>query len=135
MIKSTTKPATKPATANLDELLPTPPSEHTVETGSIRKRSSFGRTLYYIDSTRERAVKGPGQLLGIVKFMLDNGITSPDTAMQGSAIGRAAVESGHVATNKLTGEVIFAYYARWLEREYGMEHSATIHAATNKQMA
>lgn len=114
----------------------TPPTKHTTQVGTgIRKKSSFGKTLYYIDPKRTRSPKGPNQMLGMVKYMLDKGITSPSKAKQGSEIGRNAVEEGYVVTAKLTGEVIFAYYIRRMEREQGVEHAATIHAKTGKKMA
>lgn len=113
----------------------TPPSVHTTSTGDIRKRSSFGRTFYYIDTTRSRSSKGPGQMKGLVKWMLDNEITSPERAMQGSLIGESAVADGYVVTAKLTGAVIFAYYIRKMEQEQGVEHRATIHNRTGKHMA
>ena len=112
----------------------TPPTPHTVEQGSIHKRSSFGKTFYYIDPERTRSAKGPNQLKGIVKWMLDNDVTSPANARQGSEIGRLAVEDGYVVTAKLTGEVIFAYYVREMQKNHGMEHAATLHAKTGKRM-
>ena len=119
-----------------DEVEPTPPSSHTVEVGEgIRKRSSFGKTMYFIDPARERAAKGPAQMLGIIKWMLDNEIDSPAKAMQGAEIGAKAVEDGYVITAKLTGPVIFAYYVRRMEKEQGVEHAATLHAKTGKKMA
>lgn len=117
-----------------DEIVATPPSEHTADNATIRPKSSFGKTMYYIDLSRERLVKGPGQLLGIIKYMIDHDITSAENAMQGAEIGRLAVASGYVTTAKLTGEVIFAYYIRRMEREFGIEHAATIHAKTGKRM-
>ena len=113
----------------------TPPTQHTVEVGSIRPKSSFGKTLYYVDLKRQRASKGPQQLRDMVQWMLDNGITSPEKAMQGAVIGSRAVADGTVKTNKLTGPVIFAYYIRRMEKEFGVEHHATIHAKTGKVMA
>ena len=112
----------------------TPPTEHTVDAGTIRKKSSFGKTMYYIDTVRVRDTKGPGQLLGMIKFMIEAGITSPETAVQGSVIGQRAVAEGYVTTAKLTGEVIFAYYIRRMETNYGVEHSKTVHAKTGKVM-
>jgi len=109
-------------------------SEHTEEQGQLRKKSSFGRTMYYVDPKREWAKKGPNQMLGIRKWMIENKITSPATAMQGAEIGRKAVADGFVVTAKLTGEVIFAYYIRRMEKECGVEHAATIHAKTGKKM-
>lgn len=117
-----------------EEIIPSPPTPHTVEQGSIHKRSSFGKTFYYIDPERTRSPKGPNQLKGIIKWMLDNGITSPATAMQGSEIGKLAVEDGYVVTAKLSGPVIFAYYVRVMQKEHGMEHSKTVHAKTGKRM-
>lgn len=114
----------------------TPPSAHTTDTGEgIRKRSSFGKTYYYVDTKRQREPKGPNQMLGIIKWMIENKVTSPAAAMQGAEIGRRAVEDGHVKTAKLTGEVIFAYYIRRMEREQGIEHAKTVHAKTGKKMA
>lgn len=114
----------------------TPPTEHTVDTGEgIRSRSSFGKTFYYVDLTRVRNPKGPNQLKGMIQYMIDKGITSPETAQQGASIGLAAVLEGYVQTNKLTGPVIFAYYIRRMEQEFGVEHAKTIHAKTGKQMA
>ena len=119
-----------------DEEVATPPSEHTTDVGDgIRRRSSFGKTMYYIDPSRQRLSKGPNQMLGLVKYMLDKGITTPQKAQQGSSIGEAAVREGYVVTAKLTGPVIFAYYIRRMEREQGVEHAATIHAKTGKKMA
>jgi len=118
-----------------DEIQATPASSHTTETGSIRKKSSFGRTMYYIDKKRTRSPKGPNQMLGIIKWMLDNEITSPNKAMQGSEIGTRALQDGYVISAKLTGPVIFAYYIRRMEREQGVEHAATLHAKTGKKMA
>lgn len=117
-----------------EEIIPDPATEHTVDAGSIRKKSSFGKTLYYIDTARVRDTKGPGQLLGMVKFMIEKGITSPDTAEQGSIIGERAVAEGYVSTNKLTGAVIFAYYIRRMESRFGVEHAKTVHAKTGKVM-
>jgi hypothetical protein len=117
------------------EVVPTPPTEHTLDVASIRPRSSFGKTFYYVDLERDRAVKGPNQLLGMIKFMIENGITSPETARQGAEIGAQAVADGYVTTAKLTGEVIFAYYIRRMEKEFGIEHAKTVHAKTNKIMA
>jgi hypothetical protein len=124
---------TKTKTNEVEEA--TPASAHTVETGSIRKKSSFGRTMYYIDPERDRLAKGPNQMLGLVKYMLDKGITTPEKAMQGSVIGQNAVDEGYVITAKLTGPVIFAYYIRRMEREQGVEHAKTLHAKTGKRMA
>jgi hypothetical protein len=127
---------TDKSTPSSDEQIEaTPASSHTTETGSIRKKSSFGRTMYYIDTTRQRLPKGPNQMMGIVKWMLDNKITSANKAMQGSEIGTRAIEDGYVVTAKLTGPVIFAYYIRRMEREQGVEHAATLHAKTGKKMA
>ena len=113
----------------------TPPTQHTVEVGSIRPKSSFGKTFYYVDLKRVRASKAPQQLRDMIQYMIDQKITSPEAAMQGAAIGAAAVASGAVKTNKLTGPVIFAYYIRRMEKEHGVEHHQTIHAKTNKVMA
>lgn len=113
---------------------PTPPTAHTVEQGSIHKRSSFGRTFYYIDPTRTRSTKGPNQLKGIIKWMLDNNVTSPERARNGAEIGTLAVEDGYVVTAKLTGPVIFAYYVREMQKNHGVEHAKTLHAKTGKQM-
>jgi hypothetical protein len=112
----------------------TPSSKHTEESGSIRKKSSFGKTFYYIDAKRDRLSKGPNQMLGIVKWMIENNIGSEKNALQGAEIGRRAVADGFVVTAKLTGEVIFAYYIRRMEREQGLEHAKTVHAKTNKVM-
>lgn len=109
--------------------------ERTDNNGSVRARSSFGRTNYYIDPTRARLAKGPKQMLDLVKWMIDNGVTTPSKAMQGSTIGTLAVESGAVVTNKLTGPVIFAYYARRMEKEQGMVLLNVVHAKTGKVMA
>jgi hypothetical protein len=113
----------------------TPPTKHTVDVGSIRPKSSFGRTFYYVDTKRVRSTKGPAQLQGMIKWMIDNGVTSAETAMQGALIGSKAIEDGFVLTNKLTGPVIFAYYIRRMEAEFGVEHHQTVHARTNKVMA
>lgn len=113
----------------------TPPTQHTVDVGSIRPKSSFGKTFYYVDLKRVRATKGPQQLRDMVQWMIDNGVTSPETAMQGAVIGYRAVADGTVKTNKLTGPVIFAYYVRRMEKEFGVEHHQTVHAKTNKVMA
>ena len=118
-----------------DEVMVTPPTAHTVEVGSIRPKSSFGKTFYYVDTKRITATKGPGQLKGIIKWMIENGCTSPETAKQGAEIGRRAVADGFVETAKLTGEVIFAYYVRRMEAEFGVEHHQTVHAKTGKIMA
>lgn len=118
------------------EVVATPPSRHTADVGEgIRKRSSFGKTYYFVDPKRDRLEKGPGQMLGLIKWMIDNKITSPAKAMQGSEIGERAVKDGFVKTAKLTGPVIFAYYIRRMEREQGVEHAKTLHAKTNKKMA
>lgn len=121
-------------TVTEQEIIPDPATEHTVDAGDIRKKSSFGKTMYYIDPARVRDTKGPGQLLGMVKFMIEKGMTSPDTAEQGSVIGTRAVAEGYVSTNKLTGAVIFAYYIRRMEAKFGVEHAKTIHAKTGKVM-
>ena len=114
----------------------TPPSSHTIKVGTdIRKKSSFGKTYYYVDPKRERLSTGPNQMIGIIKWMIDNKITSANKAIQGAEIGRRAVQDGYVKTAKLTGEVIFAYYIRRMEKEQGVEHSKTLHAKTNKRMA
>ena len=68
-------------------------------------------------------------------LVVENGVTSPETAMQGAVIGYRAVADGTVKTNKLTGPVIFAYYVRRMEKEFGVEHHQTVHAKTNKVMA
>jgi len=112
----------------------TPPTQHTVAAGDIRAKSSLGRTFYYVDLSRERASKGPNQLKGIIAWMIANGVTSEANALQGAEIGRRAVADGNVATEKLTGEVIFAYYIRRMEREFGVEHAKTLHAKTGKRM-
>jgi len=112
----------------------TPPTEHTVDAGSIRARSSFGRTFYYVDPARERSQKGPNQMKGIIKWMIDNGVTSDAAALQGAEIGQRAIDDGYVVTAKLTGPVIFAYYIRRMEREQGVEHAKTLHAKTGKRM-
>ena len=114
---------------------PTKPTSHTKRTGQVRKKTSFGKTYYFVDPSRVRAEGGPAQLRGLVKYMVDNGITSDATAMQGSEIGAKAVEEGFVKTTKLTGPVIFAYYVRRMEAEYGVEHAKTEHAKTGKIMA
>lgn len=116
------------------EEVATPSSKHTEAGGEIRKRSSFGRTFYFVDPKRERLSKGPNQMLGIIKWMIDNKVTSDAKALQGAEIGRRAVEDGYVKTAKLTGEVIFAYYIRRMEREQGVEHAKTVHAKTGKTM-
>ena len=113
----------------------TPPTSHTVEVGSIRPKSSFGKTFYYVDLKRVRATKGPQQLRDMVQYMIDCGMTSPETAAQGAVIGTLAVASGAVKTNKLTGPVIFAYYVRRMEAEFGVEHHQTVHAKSGKVMA
>lgn len=113
----------------------TPPTQHTVDVGSIRPKSSFGKTFYYVDLKRARASKGPQQLRDMIQFMIDSGMTSPETAAQGAAIGTLAVATGAVKTNKLTGPVIFAYYVRRMEKEFGVEHHQTVHAKSGKVMA
>jgi hypothetical protein len=118
-----------------EELVATPPSAHTTDVASIRPRSSFGKTFYYVDLKRTRTDKGPNQLKGIIKWMIDNEVTSPETAMNGAEIGTRAVNDGYVVTAKLTGPVIFAYYIRRMEKEFGIEHHATVHAKTGKVMA
>jgi len=126
--------STEPTELPAEEVQPTPPTNHTVEAGDIRAKSSFGRTFYYVDVNRERATKGPNQLKGIIAWMLANKVTSEAMALQGAEIGRRAVADGFVATEKLTGEVIFAYYVRRMEREFGVEHAKTLHAKTGKRM-
>lgn len=113
----------------------TPPTQHTVDVGSIRPKSSFGKTFYYVDTTRTRATKGPQQLRDMVEWMIENKVTSPERAMQGAEIGTLAVATGKVKTNKLTGPVIFAYYVRRMEKEFGVEHHQTVHAKSGKVMA
>jgi hypothetical protein len=119
----------------VEEVIVTPPTQHTVDVGSIRPKSSFGKTFYYVDLTRQRATKGPQQLRDMVQWMIENKVTSPETAMQGAEIGTKAVADGTVKTNKLTGPVIFAYYVRRMEKEFGVEHHQTVHAKTGKVMA
>lgn len=115
---------------------PTPPTPHTVDVGvGIRSRSSFGKTFYYIDPKRVRATKGPNQLRGIIDWMLKHEVTSPENALQGSEIGTRAVADGYVVTEKLTGPVIFAYYIRRMEKDWGVEHAVTIHAKSGQPMA
>lgn len=128
-----TKSKIAPVVDQVEEI--TPPTSHTVDVGSIRPKSSFGKTFYYVDTSRVRATKGPQQLRDMVQFMIDQGMTSPETARQGAEIGTLAVVSGQVKTNKLTGPVIFAYYVRRMEKEHGVEHHQTIHAKTGKVMA
>jgi hypothetical protein len=118
-----------------EEIVATPPSAHTTDVASIRPRSSFGKTFYFVDLKRTRTDKGPNQLKGIIKWMIDNEVTSPETAMNGAEIGTRAVNDGYVVTAKLTGPVIFAYYIRRMEKEFGIEHHATVHAKTGKVMA
>jgi hypothetical protein len=118
-----------------EEVVATPPTAHTVDVGSIRPKSSFGKTFYYVDLSRVRATKGPQQLRDMVAWMIENKVTSPETAMQGAEIGTKAVADGTVKTNKLTGPVIFAYYVRRMEKEFGVEHHQTVHAKTGKVMA
>ena len=119
-----------------EEVVATPSSSHTIEVGTnIRKKSSFGKTFYYVDTKRQRLDKGPNQMRGIIKWMLENNITSEKTALQGAEIGTRAVNDGYVVTKKLTGPVIFAYYIRRMEQEQGVEHAKTIHAKTGKKMA
>lgn len=113
----------------------TPPTQHTVDVGSIRPKSSFGKTFYYVDPKRVTATKGPAQLRGLIKWMIDFQVTSPEMAMQGAEIGNRAIADGYVVTAKLTGPVIFAYYVRRMETEFGVEHHQTIHAKTGKVMA
>ena len=113
----------------------TPSTQHTEDTGAIRKKSSFGKTYYYVDAKRDRLSKGPNQMLGLIKWMIDNKITSKTKAMQGAEIGTKAVNDGYVKTAKLTGPVIFAYYIRRMEQEQGIEHAKTTHAKTGKVMA
>jgi len=118
------------------EEVATPSSTHTIEVGAgIRKRSSFGKTYYYVDTKRDRLSKGPNQMLGLIKWMIDNKITSEKNAMQGAEIGKKAVDDAYVITAKLTGPVIFAYYIRRMEQEQGIEHAKTVHAKTGKTMA
>lgn len=123
-----------------EEIVVTPPTEHTVDNASIRPKSSFGRTFYYVDLARTRSDKGPNQLKGMIRWMIDHGITSPEKAMQGAEIGQAAVspdpDTGevYVKTEKLSGPVIFAYYVRRMEKEFGVEHAKTLHAKTGKRM-
>lgn len=124
-----------PPLGQTEEVQPTPPSHHTLDVASIRPRSSFGKTFYYVDLNRERANKGPNQLRGIIRFMIEKNITSPQTACNGADIGAAAVAEGYVVTAKLTGPVIFAYYVREMERNWGVEHAVTIHAKTGRVMA
>ena len=132
----TNKTKASAVTEQPTEELPTPPSYHTVDVGEgIRSRSSFGKTFYYIDPSRTRSTKGPGQLLGIIKWMLDNDVTSEESAMNGADIGTRAVADGYVITAKLSGPVIFAYYVRRMEKEFGVEHAKTIHAKTGRIMA
>jgi hypothetical protein len=119
----------------VEEVVATPPTQHTVDVGSIRPKSSFGKTFYYVDLTRTRATKGPQQLRDMVQWMIENKVTSPEKAMQGTEIGTKAVADGTVKTNKLTGPVIFAYYVRRMEQEFGVEHHQTVHAKTGKVMA
>jgi hypothetical protein len=118
-----------------EEIVATPPSAHTTDVASIRPRSSFGKTFYYVDLKRTRTDKGPNQLKGIIKWMIENEVTSPESAMNGAEIGTRAVNDGYVVTAKLTGPVIFAYYIRRMEKEFGIEHHATVHAKTGKVMA
>lgn len=117
-----------------EEIVATPPTAHTVDQGLIHKKSSFGRTFYYVDLGRTRSDKGPNQLKGIIKWMIENGVTSPEKAKQGAEIGTKAVEDGFVKTEKLSGPVIFAYYIRRMQKEFGVEHAKTLHAKTGKQM-
>jgi len=117
-----------------EEIVVTPPTEHTVDNASIRPKSSFGRTYYFVDPARTRSDKGPNQLKGIIKWMIENGVTSSETALQGAEIGQRAVDDGFVTTAKLTGPVIFAYYIRRMEKEFGVEHAKTVHAKTGKRM-
>lgn len=138
MTRKTTK-VQEPQVAHVEQVEPqepTPPTNHTVDVGQrIRSRSSFGKTYYYIDLTRTRATKGPNQLRGIIQWMIDNGVTDQEHAMQGAVIGQSAVDDGYVVTEKLTGPVIFAYYIRRMEKEFGVEHAVTIHAKSGQKMA
>lgn len=138
MTRKTTK-VQEPQVAHVEQVEPqepTPPTNHTVDVGTgIRSRSSFGKTFYYIDPTRTRATKGPNQLRGIIQWMLDNEVTSDERAMQGAEIGTKAVDDGYVVTEKLTGPVIFAYYIRRMEKEFGVEHAKTLHAKSGQRMA
>jgi hypothetical protein len=109
--------------------------ERTAANDSVRARSSFGKTNYYIDPTRARLAKGPQQMMDLVKWMIENDVTSPAKALQGSVIGTKAITDGFVKTNKLTGPVIFAYYARRMEKEQGMVLLNVVHAKTGKVMA
>jgi hypothetical protein len=113
---------------------PTPPSDHTAENDPLRKKVSFGRTYYYVDLGRTRSDKGPNQLKGIIKWMIDHGVTDEGAALQGAEIGTRAVNDGYVVTAKLSGPVIFAYYIRRMEKEFGVEHAKTVHAKTGKRM-
>ena len=114
----------------------TPPTAHTIQVGEgIRSRSSFGKTYYFVDPARTRSTKGPSQLKGIIKWMIENEVTSEENALQGAEIGARAVSDGYVVTEKLTGQVIFAYYIRRMEKEFGVEHAKTVHAKTGRRMA
>jgi hypothetical protein len=117
----------------VEDLGPVP--QRTAANDTVRARSSFGKTNYYIDPSRARLAKGPQQMMDLVKWMIDNEVTSPNKALQGSVIGSRAVAEGAVKTNKLTGPVIFAYYARRMEKEQGMVLLNVVHAKTGKVMA
>ena len=74
---------------------------------------------YGLNDVKVVVGKGPSQMLGIIEWMKKNKIDA-NNGMRGSEIGKRAVADGDVVTNKLSGEVIFAYYARRMEREYGL---------------
>lgn len=117
-----------------EEVIATPPSNHTKDMAKTTKQSSFGKKFYFVDLTRVRKDKGPNQLRGIIRWMIDKGHTSEETAVQGSIAGTMAIEDGYVQTAKLTGPVIFAYYRSTMEKEYGLELAKTLHAKTGKRM-
>ena len=111
----------------------------TTNNGVARKRSSFGKTFYYVDQNARKSLenldKGPQQMRDMVKFMIDNGITSAAKAKQGAEIGTDAVASGAVKTSKLTGPVIFAYYARRMESDQGLRLAKCVHAKSGQDMS
>ena len=100
-----------------------------------RKKTSFGRTFYWYDSMEDTSAKCPPQMQAIIKYMVDNSITSEKKAEQGSIIGNKAKAEGYFGESKLEGAVIFAYYIRRLERDHGFKLKGVYHARSNKKMA
>lgn len=105
-----TKDELEVAVAQREAISKAKPKRNLVKNTNVPWRRKF----YYVDidnyeMTSEQRSKAPAQVQLLLKYMVDNQMTSSEAAEQGVTIASSAINSGYVKS-KIDAPVLFAYY-------------------------